>query len=92
MKWSTEDEVLKRVNNTQTGLGGTVWSSDLVRARAIAERVESGTIWINSFEKPLPHAHLNGYKESGVGGEWGAEGLGSYLKPQVIHSYKASPV
>ncbi|KAM0270463.1 hypothetical protein ACHAQH_009404 [Verticillium albo-atrum] len=92
LKWSTDDEVLKRVNNTLTGLGGSVWSSDLARARSMAEKIESGTIWINSFEKPLPQAHLKGYKESGVGGEWGQEGLGAYLKPQVIHSYKASPV
>ncbi|KAM0326693.1 hypothetical protein ACHAQA_006564 [Verticillium albo-atrum] len=88
LKWSTEEEVLRRVNNTLTGLGGTVWSKDVERARSIAERVESGTVWINSFEKPLPHAHLVGYKESGVGGEWGQEGLQAYLKPQVIHSYK----
>ncbi|KAI4595436.1 hypothetical protein KJ359_006781 [Pestalotiopsis sp. 9143b] len=92
MKWKDEDEVIRRANDTLTGLGGAVWSNDLERARAIADRIEAGTVWINSFEKPLPQAHLSGYKQSGVGGEWGSEGLMAYCKPQVYHCYKAPVV
>ncbi|KAF3002316.1 hypothetical protein E8E14_004694 [Neopestalotiopsis sp. 37M] len=92
MKWKDEDEVIRRANDTLTGLGGAVWSDDLVRARRIADQIEAGTIWINSFEKPLPQAHLSGYKQSGVGGEWGREGLMAYCKPQVVHCYKAPVV
>ncbi|KAI1869892.1 uncharacterized protein JN550_005482 [Neoarthrinium moseri] len=92
MKWKDEDDVIRRANDTLTGLGGAVWSNDLTRAQAIADRIEAGTVWINSFEKPLPQAHLSGYKESGLGGEWGREGLSAYTKPQVIHCYKAPVV
>jgi acyl-CoA reductase-like NAD-dependent aldehyde dehydrogenase len=88
--WSDEDEVIARVNDTKTGLGGAVWSSDTDRANRIARRIDAGTIWINSFEKPLPQAHLAGRKESGVGGEWGREGLLVYCQPKVVHFYKTS--
>ncbi|RKL38875.1 hypothetical protein BFJ72_g7005 [Fusarium proliferatum] len=89
MKWKTEDEVIKRANNTLSGLGGAVWSKDVDHAQRLADRIEAGTIWINSFEKPLPQAHLAGHKESGVGGEWGRRGLSVYCQPQVIHCYKS---
>ncbi|KAF5636131.1 aldehyde dehydrogenase (NAD+) mitochondrial [Fusarium sp. NRRL 52700] len=89
MKWKTEDEVIERANNTLSGLGGAVWSKDVENAQRLADRIEAGTIWINSFEKPLPQAHLAGHKESGVGGEWGRRGLGVYCQPQVIHCYKS---
>jgi acyl-CoA reductase-like NAD-dependent aldehyde dehydrogenase len=89
MKWSSEDELISRVNDTNTGLGGAVRCSDPVRAESLAKRIEAGTVWINSFEKPLPFAHLAGHKESGLGGEWGEEGLRSYTQPQVLHHYKS---
>jgi acyl-CoA reductase-like NAD-dependent aldehyde dehydrogenase len=65
-----------------------VWSADLNRAKSLANRIEAGTIWINSFEKPLPQGHLAGWKDSGVGGEWGRPGLLSYCKVKTIHQYK----
>ncbi|KAJ4152083.1 hypothetical protein NW765_017592 [Fusarium oxysporum] len=90
LKWKNEHEVLARANNTKTGLGGAVWSSDLERARRIAAGINSGTVWINSAERPLPQAHLAGRKESGVGGEWGREGLTAYCNVKTIHHYKHS--
>lgn len=79
---------MSRVNNTSTGLGGSVWSSDIEHAHKIASQIEAGTIWINSYEKPLPQGYLAGRKESGVGGEWGYKGLFSYINPKAIHYYK----
>ncbi|KAM0344932.1 hypothetical protein ACHAPU_007066 [Fusarium lateritium] len=89
LKWKTEDEVIRRANNTLAGLGGAVWSNDIDNARKLADRIEAGTVWINSFEKPLPQAYLSGHKESGLGGEWGRKGLSVYSKAQAIHCYKA---
>lgn len=91
LKWKSEDEVIRRVNGTLTGLGGAVWSKDTTRARRLAERIDAGSIWINSFEKPLPQGYFAGRKESGLGGEWGSQGLLAYCHPQAIHHYK-SPV
>ena len=88
MPWTTEEELLTRVNDTKTGLGGAVWCADHERANRIAKQIEAGTIWINSFEKPLPNAFFAGHKESGIGGESGEQGLLAYMNAQVIHLYK----
>lgn len=92
IKWKDEDDVIRHANDTLAGLGGAVWSNNLEYARLLANRIEAGTVWINSIEKPLPQGHLYGYKESGLGGEWGQEGLSAYCEPQVYHSYKVPVV
>ncbi|KAH8664822.1 Aldehyde/histidinol dehydrogenase [Ilyonectria robusta] len=89
MSWSDEEDLIKRVNATTTGLGGAVWSSNTEEAHRLAALTDAGTIWINSFEKPLPQAFFAGRKESGLGGEWGSQGLLSYCSSQTIHHYKA---
>ncbi|KAM0719663.1 hypothetical protein Q7P37_003794 [Cladosporium fusiforme] len=86
--WSDEEEVIKRANNTLTGLGACVWGKDVEHAERIAKRLEAGSVFVNSFEKPTPQAIFGGHKESGIGGEWGTEGLKAYCNPHVIHLYK----
>ena len=81
--------MIRRANDTTTGLGGAVWSSDLERAERIAHQIEAGTIWINSYEKPLPNSYFSGHKQSGIGGEWGEQGLLSYCNAQAIQFWKA---
>ncbi|KAF2770265.1 aldehyde dehydrogenase [Teratosphaeria nubilosa] len=87
--WTDEDEVIKRANNTNTGLGACVWSNDVARAERIGRRLQAGSVWINSFEKPTPQAIFGGHKESGIGGEWGSEGWKAYCNAHVMHTYKA---
>ncbi|CAI7646536.1 unnamed protein product [Penicillium glandicola] len=87
-KWSTEDEVISRVNATETGLGACVWAKDVGAAERIARKLEVGTVWINSVEIPHPHGYLSGWKHSGIGGEWGNQGLLSYSHTQTIQLYK----
>ncbi|KAH7240474.1 aldehyde dehydrogenase domain-containing protein [Fusarium solani] len=89
LKWRNDGDVIRRANSDPSGLGGAVWSRDVDRARRLADQIEAGTVWINGFERPLPQAHLSGYKESGLGGEWGRKGLLAYCKPKVIHLYKS---
>lgn len=88
LTWRTEDEVIARVNDTNTGLGASVWSSDIDRAHRIAQQLDVGCVWINSYEKPIQQGYLPGHKESGIGGEWGSEGLLAYCNAQGIHYYK----
>ncbi|CAG8020246.1 unnamed protein product [Penicillium nalgiovense] len=88
MKWSNEDDVISRVNATETGLGGCVWADDVGKAERIARRVEVGTVWINSAEDPNPYGYLSGWKQSGIGGEWGNRGLMSYSHTQTIQLRK----
>jgi len=86
--WSDLDEVIARANNTNTGLGACVWGKDAKQADSVARRLQAGSVWVNSFEKPSPLAIFGGVKESGVGGEWGQTGIYSYLNAQAIHTYK----
>lgn len=88
MPWKNEKEVISRVNNTKAGLGASVWSGDIDRAITIGEQIESGMITINRHPAPIPSGHLSGWKESGIGGEWGSEGLLSCCNMQTVHCYK----
>lgn len=88
--YSDEEEVINRANDTNAGLGACVWSKDEKAAERIALRLQAGSVFINSFEKPTPQALFGGHKESGIGGgEWGTQGLLSYCNPHVIHLYKS---
>jgi acyl-CoA reductase-like NAD-dependent aldehyde dehydrogenase len=90
MSWTTEDEVIRRANDTDSGLGACVWAKDIADAERIGRRLEAGSVWFNSREKPNPAGYLSGQKESGFGGELGKQGLVSYYNTQSLHIYKAS--
>ncbi|KAI7968055.1 hypothetical protein EIK77_007810 [Talaromyces pinophilus] len=87
-KWSSEDELIRRVNKTDTGLGACVWAKDVGTAEQIARKLEVGTVWINSSEVPNPRGYFSGWKQSGIGGEWGKQGLLSYSHTQTLQFYK----
>ncbi|MEM7690075.1 MAG: aldehyde dehydrogenase family protein [Pseudomonadota bacterium] len=84
MKFSTEDEVIERANNSDYGLAGAVWTADTEKGQEIAERMETGTVWINEFMHLSPFAPFGGHKQSGFGAEYGKEGLKEFTYPQVI--------
>jgi acyl-CoA reductase-like NAD-dependent aldehyde dehydrogenase len=85
LKWSTEDEVIQRANNTDMGLGASVWSANVDNAVKIAEQIEAGSVWINEHLGISPLAAFTGHKHSGVGSEWGKPGLLAYTIPQTIY-------
>jgi len=87
--WSDLEEVIARANDTNCGLGACVWGSDVEKASQVARRLEAGSVFVNSYEKPTPQAIFGGHKESGIGGEWGKTGLLAYCNPHVIHVYKS---
>ncbi|KAF2737146.1 aldehyde dehydrogenase [Polyplosphaeria fusca] len=86
--WSDLDEVIARANDTVTGLGACVWGKDVEKASKVARRLEAGSVFVNSWEKPTPQAIFGGHKESGIGGEWGKTGLLAFMNAHVIHVYK----
>jgi acyl-CoA reductase-like NAD-dependent aldehyde dehydrogenase len=88
LEWTSEEEVIQRANGTESGLGACVWAKDVTTAEKIASNLEAGTVWINSFEIPNPYGYFSGWKQSGVGGEWGTQGLLSYCQTRVLHYYK----
>ena len=72
-------------NGLDLGLGGSVWGEDRDLARSVAERIESGTVWINKHADLQPHLPFGGAKLSGVGSELGEEGLKEFTQVQVLN-------
>jgi aldehyde dehydrogenase (NAD+) len=90
LKFDDIDEVVGRANATQYGLGNSVWSADPDRALAVAQRLQSGTVWVNETQHLTPLAAFGGHKQSGVGVENGEEGLAEYTNAQTIVVKKAA--
>ena len=77
--YTSEEEAIQLANDSPYGLGGSVWSVDEARARAVARQVSSGTIGINGYI-PSIGSPFGGIKSSGLGNELGPEALDSYLR------------
>lgn len=92
MKFSTEDEVIARANNSEYGLAGAVWTADTDKGVEMAEKLETGTVWVNEALHLSPFAPFGGHKQSGFGAEYGKEGLKEFTYPQVITVKKDSVV
>ncbi|KAK0651479.1 aldehyde dehydrogenase domain-containing protein [Cercophora newfieldiana] len=88
LSWTDEDDVIKRSNLANAGLGASVYSTDLTQAERIARKLESGSVWINQSERPNFGAFFGGIKDSGYGGEMGKQGLLSYSYTQALHFAK----
>ncbi|QKV93077.1 aldehyde dehydrogenase [Streptomyces sp. NA02950] len=78
------EDAVRIANDSDYGLGGTVWTSDPERGAAVARRVRTGTIGVNRYA-PDPVAPFGGVKASGLGSELGPEGLTTYLRPQSLY-------
>ena len=84
LKFESIDDVVRRANDTVYGLAASVWSRDMDKARAVAERLEAGTVWINEIHSFSPHVAFGGHKQSGIGIENGLDGLAEYTNSQTI--------
>ncbi len=84
--FDSEDEAVAIANDSDYGLAGAVWSRDLQRARRIANRVRTGTMWINDVAVLSDFSPFGGYKASGLGREFGDEGLKAYTHAKVIYT------
>ncbi|MBP9593182.1 MAG: aldehyde dehydrogenase family protein [Steroidobacteraceae bacterium] len=84
--FENDDEAVAIANDSDYGLAGAVWSRDLNRARRIANRIRTGTMWINDVAVLSDFTPFGGYKTSGVGREFGDEGLKSYTQTKVIYT------
>lgn len=84
IRFATIDEAVAKANAGPSALGGSVWSADPEAARAVAARLESGTVWINQHGMTRPDAPFGGRRMSGVGVEFGREGLLAYTDIQTL--------
>ncbi len=78
------DEAIQRANASQFGLGSSVWTKDLQRARQAAERIEAGYTWINSRTKVYDELPFGGWKSSGYGKEHGEEAFDYYTETKSV--------
>ena len=84
LRYASVDEAVQRANASEYGLGASVWSSDAEAARAVAARLEAGTVWINCMHLLDPQVPFAGRKQSGLGAENGLEGLLEYTTVQAF--------
>jgi aldehyde dehydrogenase (NAD+) len=79
-----EEEAIRIANDTPYGLASGIQTRDLGRALRIADRINAGTVWLNTWHRYHPNAPFGGYKMSGYGREQGAEALESYTQYKTI--------
>jgi len=84
IRYTDVDDAVNRANRPSVGLGASVWARDLTQARAIAMRLQAGTVWINQHGTIHPLVPFGGSKRSGWGVEFGVEGLKAVARPHVI--------
>ncbi|WP_206377583.1 aldehyde dehydrogenase family protein [Sphingobium sp. TB-6] len=79
------DDAITRANTSEFGLGASVWSGDAARGEAIAARLQAGTVWVNTHGELSPAIPFRGSKLSGVGTDFGDDGLEGYCQPIVVN-------
>jgi len=88
IRYTDIDNAVSQANNSQNGLGGSVWGTDVELAQSLGAQLECGTVWVNNHAMPQPHAPFGGCKMSGFGVEFGLDGLLEYTSAQVMHIKK----
>jgi acyl-CoA reductase-like NAD-dependent aldehyde dehydrogenase len=79
-----EDDAVRIANDSAFGLGGSIFTSDPDRAEQFARRIETGSVGINFYGSNLA-APFGGWKDSGLGMEYGPEAIGAYVRMKSIH-------
>ena len=86
IRYTDLEEAIAAANDSDNGLGGSVWSKDKEKAKEIANRLDCGTVWINGHGGIQPNAPFGGVKKSSLGVEFGEEGLLENTNIQVVFS------
>ncbi len=84
MKFHDEDEVVAMANDSDYGLGGAVWTRDINRALRVARNIETGRMWINTYNQLPEKSPFGGYKRSGIGRETHKMILDNYTQKKNI--------
>lgn len=81
--YADEEDAIRIANDSPYGLGGSVWTADKEHGLQIARRIRTGTFAVNDAPRDFS-APFGGFKQSGIGREFGAEGIGPYVEQKAI--------
>lgn len=84
IKFKDEDEALAIANDVRFGLGAGVWTSDIGRAFRMSQRIQAGTVWVNTYRAVSYMAPFGGFKDSGLGRENGIDAIREYLQVKSV--------
>lgn len=90
IQYSDIEQAIAQANDSHYGLGASVWTANPERGRALAPRVESGTVWVNTHQSGIPGQPFGGLKWSGIGVEGGPWGMLAYTELQAIHTNRVA--
>ncbi len=91
IRFKDEDEAVAIANDVRFGLGAGVWTSDIGRAVRMSERIQAGTVWINTYRAVSYLSPFGGYKDSGLGRENGIEAIREYLQTKSVWINTGAP-
>ena len=84
IKFKDEDDAVAIANDSRFGLGSGVWTSDIGRAFRMSERIQAGTVWVNTYRAVSYMSPFGGYKDSGMGRENGIDAIQAYLQVKSV--------
>jgi aldehyde dehydrogenase (NAD+) len=84
LPFETDEEALEIANGTIYGLAAGVWTADIGRCLKMANRLEAGTVWINTYRVSSPLSPFGGYKRSGFGRESGLLAIREFVQEKSV--------
>ncbi len=88
MSYTSLADAISRANDSEYGLGGTVWTNDLDKGFEVASQIQSGTVWVNKHLDLPNDIPFGGAKQSGIGVEYGQEGLEEFTQAKTVNMNK----
>ncbi len=85
IKFKTVDEVIQLANDSEYGLGGGVWTANLNTALKVSRGIQTGRIWVNTYNQIPAGSPFGGYKKSGIGRETYKSMLDAYSQIKSIY-------
>lgn len=92
LRFEDDDEAVRIANDTRFGLAAGIWTKDVKRAHAVAAKLRSGTVWVNTYRRTNYASPFGGYKESGVGRENGFEAMKEYTEVKSVWVNYGAPI
>ena len=92
LRFKDDEEAIAIANDVNYGLAAGVWTESLRRAIKVSERLEAGTVWVNTYRSTSYTTPFGGYKASGLGRENGMEAIKEYLQTKSVWYYSGGDV